>query len=377
MARRAMRRTLGLGVFAGVLSVTGGAWAAVGDELVAEAAARAKAGEPEAAAGLYARALAVDAGRAAARVGLAAALEAAGKRAECVAVASVCRTTVKDKAKAAACALHEGRCRAGMDDAGGARAALQAALTLVPGHAEAEKALARLSAAETGPAERAARAWLTAHCKGAPITAERGALRCSGGDVDLAVEGRIIGAFTAQGRTEALLQVRDGERSHAEGFGYSVLMRRDGEAWQAVARLADLPPGDGAAFFGTVRDAAGRDRLVHQWMAGNFGLFVGAVEVTQVDEGAIRSQRIVELADSEGGDGDEVVSFVASVSIVDVNGDGWTDLRVRLNTASGTRERGKAEAPVDWRTRATHRAVFRFDGKRFTADRALPRPPDL
>ncbi len=372
-----MKATWGLGVFAGVMSVVGGARAGVGDELVAEAAARLKAGEPEVAAGLYARALAVDAGRAAARVGLAAALEAAGKRAECVAVASVCRTTVKDKAQVAACAVHEGRCRAGLDDAAGARAALQAALKAAPGHAEAEKALAALSADKTGPAERAARAWLTAQCKGAPITAERGGLQCRSGAVDRAVEARITGAFTAKGRAEALLQVRDGERSHAEGFGYSVLMRREDDTWRAVARLDELPPGDGAAFIGTVRDAAGRDRLVHQWLAGNFGLFVGAVEVSRIDEGAISSQRIVELADTEGGDGDEVVSFVATVGLVDVNGDGWTDLRVRLNTAMGTREKEKADAPVDWRTKATHRATFRFDGKRFTADRALPKPPDL
>ena len=193
---------------------------------------------------------------------------------------------------------------------------------------------------------------------------------CESPDRTLTVRLLAEGPLSQAGATEALLRVTDSRRSHAEGFGYATLMRRNAAGWAPLRRVMDSV--DSLDVLATLHRKDGRDLLFACDQGCWQGCCAGACFALDVNAPDRRVPAIDTFDGSDVAASTYRVRSVRGVELRDVDRDGVPDLVVRLHVESGRLVAGK-DAPVRNAGVSKNLEVkLRFDGSTLKPVKPIP-----
>ncbi len=187
----------------------------------------------------------------------------------------------------------------------------------------------------------------------------------------------VPGHFTKPDAQELLVVVEDmREICHAEGWGYTVLMRKVKSDWKTVGRGAAITQADHLV---TVRSSAGTDVLLSYWSDCWQGCCLGDYEAQTLklsddDLTFVNAGILVRFVDSAP-KAEETYSTreLEKVIVADTNGDGLLDVTLSVREESGTQDGVGKQKPSK---RRTFEMRFTFDGKTFSPVPGTPKFED-
>ena len=184
----------------------------------------------------------------------------------------------------------------------------------------------------------------------------------------------VPGHFTSPDAQELLLVVEDmREYCHADGWGYTVLMRKVKSDWKTVGRGAAITQADHLV---TVRSSAGTDILLSYWSDCWQGCCLGdylaqTLKLSGNDLTFVNAGISVRFVDSAPKAGETYLTReLEKVIVADTNGDGLLDVTLSVREESGTQDGVGKQKPSK---RRTFEMRFILDGKTFSPVPGTPK----
>ena len=135
----------------------------------------------------------------------------------------------------------------------------------------------------------------------------------------------VEGAFTAPGRTEAVVSFSDANQPHALGIAEIWLLRFEKERWEPVVKVAES---DTAEFVTVDLNEDGALELLTHTTAGNQGYFVILRRLIYFKEGAPADLLTFEGFDNTGWPEKGICAFDARFTFKDLNKDAVLDVEL-------------------------------------------------